>query len=341
MKKMIRRTIALVLGLVVSAPMFAAGGNAASGTSANNGSSRRPEIDGEKLKFKESWGYVMTDREKYFTNDMPITDLCYFSADVNSYGEITYIPNPRRFSGFNGRIHLVVTCTGKALTHFSIDPNGKCRQGIINAIVAASKSYDGIQIDFENVGARDRDNFILFLKDVKKALPEGKIFSVALAARTRSYSDEIYDYRTIAPIVDRILIMAYDEHWSGGSPGPVASMEWCRRVAKYTTSVIPKEKLVLGLPFYGRSWQNDSYGTAWIFTSMERIMNENNISSVRRDDSIPFFEFDKNIHVTAYYDDAYSLVKRCRMYADNNIDKIGFWRIGQEDVSFWDWLEIQ
>ncbi len=303
--------------------------------------SRKPTIDGEKIGVKESWAYVMLDREKYFSTSMPITDLCYFSADINSYGELTSIPNPKRFSSYTGRIHLVVTCTGRALTHFSIDPNGKCRKGIIDAIVAASANYDGIQIDFENVGGRDRSNFMLFLKDIKKALPEGKIFSIALPARTKLLSDEIYDYAKISEIVDRILIMAYDEHWSGGSPGPVASMDWCKRVINYARTVIPKEKLIMGLPFYGRSWQNESYGSAWIFTSMERIMNQNNIQSVDRKDSIPYFEYDQTVHVTAYYDDAYSLVERCRMYQLYNVDKLGFWRVGQEDVSFWDWLEIK
>ena len=303
--------------------------------------SLHPKIEGDKIKMQESWAYVMTDREKYFSKSMPITDLCYFSADVNSYGEITYIPNPKRFADFKGRVHLVVTCTGRALTHFSIDPNGPCRQGIIDAIVAASKNYDGVQIDFENVGARDKENFLLFLKDLKSALAPEKIFSIAVPARVKSYSDEIYDYKKITPLVDRVFIMAYDEHWSGGSPGPVASMDWCKRVLNYASSVIPKEKLVMGLPFYGRSWADDNYNSGWIFTSMERIMNESGISSVQRKDSVPYFSFDKTIHVTAYYDDAYSLVERSRLYENANINKIGFWRLGQEDVSFWDWLEIE
>lgn len=331
-----KKIIALIM---IAAGLFPL--SAADTKTTANVNSVKPAIEGEKVAVKESWGYVMTDREKYFSNDMPITDLCYFSADVNSYGELSSIPNPKRFSTFKGRIHLVVTCTGRALTHFSIDPNGKCRQGIINAIAAASKDYDGIQIDFENVGARDKDNFILFLKDVKKALPEGKIFSIALAARTKSYSDDIYDYKKIAPLVDKVLIMAYDEHWSGGSAGPVASMEWCQKVAKYASSIIPKEKLIMGLPFYGRSWANETYASAWIFTTMERIMKEHNITSVERKDSIPYFDFDAKVHVTAYYDDAYSLVTRCRMYKDLGIDNVGFWRIGQEDVSFWKWLEIK
>ncbi|MBO4319008.1 MAG: hypothetical protein J5857_00890, partial [Treponema sp.] len=97
----------------------------------------KPEIKDEPLEFDEIWGYVMTSREKYFSKDMPITDLCYFSADVNSYGELSSIPNPKQFAGFKGRIHLVVTCTGRALTHFSMTPGTKEYNGILDAIESA------------------------------------------------------------------------------------------------------------------------------------------------------------------------------------------------------------
>lgn len=336
-----KRTLSLFLAAMLI-PVFVSAEDKSSGTqNSATEKSIAPQITGDKISVTESWAYVMTDREKYFSNTMPVTDLCYFSADVNSYGELNYIPNPKAFSSYKGRIHLVVTCTGRALTHFSIDPNGKCRKKIIDAIAAASKNYDGIQIDFENVGGRDAENFRLFLAAVKEAIGPNKIFSVALPARTKSYVDEIYDYKKIEPLVDKIIIMAYDEHWSGGTPGPVASMAWCKNVASYVTKVIPKEKLVMGLPFYGRSWEDDHYGTAWIYNSVKRIMQENNVNEVQRKDSVPYFDFDTKIHVTAYYDDAYSLVARSRMYKEFGITNFGFWRVGQEDTSFWDWLEIK
>ncbi|HBB42841.1 MAG TPA: glycoside hydrolase [Treponema sp.] len=300
-----------------------------------------PKIEGEPVAFKEVWGYVMTDRESAFSNDMPITDLCYFSADVNSYGELSFIPNPARFSSYKGRLHLVITCSGRALTHFSMDPAGKERRGILDAIAAAAKKYDGIQVDYETIGGRDAENFLLFLKAIRERIGPNKILSVALPARTRTLRDDIFDYNKIAPIVDRIIVMAYDEHWSGSKPGPVASMDWCRRVAEYCVKTLPREKLVMGLPFYGRSWQNNSYGSAWIYTSMNRVMKEQDVHSVSRTGSVAHFSFDTKVHVEAYFDDAYSLVVRSRMYKDMGVANVGFWRIGQEDVDYWPWLKIE
>ena len=301
----------------------------------------RPEIKEDPLEFEEIWGYVMTDREKYFSKDMPITDLCYFSADVNSYGELSYIPNPKQFAGFKGRIHLVVTCTGRALTHFSMTPGTKEYKGILDAIESASKKYDGIQVDYENIGARDAGNFLTYLKDIRKRIGPDKMLSVALPARTRAISDDIFNYKKIEPLVDRILIMAYDEHWSGSKPGPVASMDWCKKVADYAKSVIPQKKLIMGLPFYGRSWEDYSYSDAWIYTSMNRIMKENDVHRIERDNGVAHVSFDVKTHVEAYFDDAYSLVERSKMYKSAGIQSIGFWRIGQEDSEIWKHLKIK
>ena len=296
--------------------------------------------EGNPLEFEEVWAYVLDGRENQWNPSMPITDLCYFSADVNAYGEINSVPNPKKIKGFNGRMHLVFTVTGRALTHFSLSPKYDVRNGILDVIERESKRYDGIQIDFENVPARDSGNFITLLQEIRNRIGEEKMLTVALAARTRTIADDIYPYQKIEPIVDRIIVMAYDEHWSGSKPGPVASMDWCRRVADYCVKVLPKRKIVMGLPFYGRSWQDQNYGTAWVYKSINRILGEEGISNVERKEGIPYFQFTAQVNVTGYFDDTYSLVERSRMYKDKGVRKVGFWRVGQEDLDFWSWLKI-
>jgi len=71
-------------------------------------------------------------------------------------------------------------------------------------------------------------------------------------------------------------------------------------------------------------------------------LEKKNITNVDRDSAngIPHFEFDATVHVTGYFDDTYSLVKRARMYQEKGVTRIGFWRIGQEDPDFWPWLGL-
>lgn len=85
-----------------------------------------------KIKFNETWSYVLTGYENEFSADLPITDLCYFSAEINEYGEIPSIPNRETVpSEFNGRVHIVAICESRSLSHFVIDPKYKVSKKLL------------------------------------------------------------------------------------------------------------------------------------------------------------------------------------------------------------------
>ena len=94
-----------------------------------------------KIKFNETWSYVLTGYENEFSADLPITDLCYFSAEINEYGEIPSIPNRENIPPeFNGRVHLVAICESRSLSHFVIDPKYKVSKRIIKTLAEAKKA---------------------------------------------------------------------------------------------------------------------------------------------------------------------------------------------------------
>ena len=118
---------------------------------------------GSPVNLRESWGYVMQSRLDEYDNSIPLTDVCFFSAEINCYGELTGVPSRSRINTNGARCHLVITCDSKSLTHFILEPGSKVRNNLLKAIVKAGAPYDGVQIDFELVPARDRKNFISFL----------------------------------------------------------------------------------------------------------------------------------------------------------------------------------
>jgi spore germination protein YaaH len=166
------------------------------------------------------------------------------------------------------------------------------------------------------------------------------MLSAALPARTRSISGDVYDYEKISALVDRVIVMAYDEHWSGSESGPVASLAWGKKVADYALSVIGAEKLVMGIPFYGRAWGNATPSRALMYSGVEAIIKEYGISGIRRENGIPVFDYELPVRVRVYYDDDHSLSARMEMYRGQGVSAIGFWRLGQEIPSVWNILRL-
>jgi len=291
-------------------------------------------------QYREIWAYLVAGRENALDHSHPISDLVYFGAEVDSYGKLTDIPNFRNIQTFRGRKHFVVACNSRALTHFVLKVGSNERKALIEDLLDASRLYDGLQIDFEYIPAKDGEYFLSFLRELRAGLGN-KIFSIALPARTKTLVDDVYDYKKIAPIVDRILIMAYDEHWSGSKPGPIASMRWCNLVARYALDTIGQEKLIMGLPFYGRSWGSINPNRALVYSSIDEIIQKEHVRNIHRENGIPMFTYHPDITATIYYEDAFSLSTRLEMYKKMGVGAVGFWRLGQETPAFWPVIELE
>ncbi|MDR2966028.1 MAG: LysM peptidoglycan-binding domain-containing protein [Treponema sp.] len=302
----------------------------------------RPNGELPVLEFKEIWAYVVAGRENALTPNLPITDIAYFGAEVDAYGKLTAVPRRSALpSHFNGRVHLVIACNGRALTYFTLKPGSPERKAFIADLIAATNSYDGLNIDLEYVTAPGAEAFASFLREVRAGLPRNKMFTLCVPARTRKLSSsDAYDYDKLTPLAERVFVMAYDEHWSGSRPGSVASISWCRNVADYSLRAIGREKLVMGLPFYGRAWGDYSPSRALVYSSIQTIIKDNNITEIRYENGVPTFSYNKNVTVRLYYEDEYSLVSRMQMYKLMGVDGIGFWRLGQETTDIWKYLKI-
>ena len=298
-------------------------------------------VEGKPVAFAETWGYVCSGREDEYDSNLPITDVCYFSADINCYGELSGIPVRSKLKTGKARCHLVITCDSRSLTHFVINPEYGVRKNLLKAIVKAAAPYDGVQIDFELVPERDRKHFLTFLADLRYMLGQAKWFTVCVPARFKLLSNDIYPYTEIANYSDRVFVMAYDEHWSSSKPGPVASMDWCQKVLEYAQKAIPEKKLIMGIPFYGRFWAEQATAGAYYFSRLNRMMIANGVEEITYENEIPKVQYTAQVDVTGYFNDAWSDVALLRMYQSAGVKKIGFWRVGQEDPEFWKWLEVK
>ncbi len=157
---------------------------------------------------------------------------------------------------------------------------------------------------------------------------KGKFLSVCVPARFKQLSDDMYPYSEIALYCDRVFVMAYDEHWSTSRPGAIANIDWCKRIAEYAVKAIPERKLIMGIPFYGRTWAGNSTSGAWYFSGINRILTENQVEQVTYINDVPSVNYKVEVDITGYFNDASFLVKLCQAYNEMGIKKIGYWRIG-------------
>jgi spore germination protein YaaH len=325
------------------------------------------------VKFKEVWGYLMRGEEKVFKGTEPVTDVCYFSCGINSSGRINVNVTPPVLPELNGqkrRIHMVIAdLENTRMMTYILDPEKDARALLVNDIIEVSKKFDGVQIDFEAVATKDSANFLEFLRMIKAGLEPCKTFSIALPAKVIKV-DNAYDYKAISAIVDKVFIMAYDQHWSTSKPGPVASLSWCRDILTYAITEIPPEKLIMGIPLYGRSWKNEKIvkkirtgkkhakngkknkkRRTIIVTknvTKSRSVKTNNISSLIAGKNIVKeyspeagfkLEYGGSSKEILYCDDVNATMEKFLYYREH-VDSIGFWRLGMESPDMWKEITI-
>lgn len=214
---------------------------------------------------------------------------------------------------------------------------------------------DGVNIDIENLTEKHRSDYTEFIRLLRTRLPEGSELSVAVAANPEGKSTEwqgSYDYAAFSQHCDHLLLMAYDEHSSGSGEGPVASLDFVERSVCYAVSQVPPEKIVLGIPLYGRVWSGDGRlkGEGISLRETEILLSRYHARPIWQEkDSAPRAEVEITPgrppilngrrmtpgHHTIWFEDERSLEAKVRMAARYQLKGTGFWALGQEPQDFW------
>lgn len=228
----------------------------------------------------------------------------------------------------------------------------KNKDVLIKEIVNIINTYnfDGINVDIENLSVEDRDEFTLFIKELRHSLPKEKEVSVAVAANPHGYTGGwygSYDYSKLAQYADYLMIMSYDEHYETGEPGPVASIGFVEESIKYALKYAPPSKIVLGLPFFGRYWKDDGSirGKGISLVRIDELIKKYN-------GIITFDNYSKspkvNINITGYekdispgsytiwFENQNSILYKLNLIEKYNLKGGGSWSLEQATQNIWD-----
>lgn len=214
---------------------------------------------------------------------------------------------------------------------------------------------DGIDVDIQNINEADRADFTAFIRALRAALPAGKTLTVCVAANPWAISTGWqggYDYAALSGSCDHVFIMTYDESYDGGPPGPVASFDFIRRSIEYGLRHVPREKLMIGIPFYGRFWTQGVSGAAWTIADIEWLVS-NTGAAVWYDDKNECARATITVApgqaVTTWggrrvspgvydvwYENARSFEKKLALVREYGLKGVGSWALGQEPAYVWD-----
>ncbi|HHU17294.1 MAG TPA: glycoside hydrolase [Clostridiales bacterium] len=230
------------------------------------------------------------------------------------------------------------------------------------ADVINTYDLDGINVDIENVTEKEREMYTDFVRILRETLPDDKTIAVAVAANPNGFTTGwhgSYDYARLAKYSDYLMFMAYDEHYQNSKPGPVSSMSFSRKTIESALKEVPKEKIVLGIPFYGRIWKNDSddfqgNGVSikraeelirtykGIVTFDEKSKSPYAVITINEKDSKPkvYGETLTSGTYTIWFENEESIKHKLKLVQEFDIKGTGSWSLGDEEENTWDYYKL-
>jgi spore germination protein len=247
------------------------------------------------------------------------------------------VTNLREGGGFDSDLaHTILT-------------NTEVQNNLISNITKTlkEKNYYGLDIDFEYIYAYDRENYNNFLRKITSVLrPLGYTITTALAPKISADQPGIlyqgHDYPVHGEIADHVILMTYEWGYTYGPPMAVAPINQVRKVLDYAVTVIPRHKILMGIPNYGYIWTLPyKQGTA-----AKAISNPGAVDLAQRVGAnimydpvaqAPFFNYydDKGIEHVVWFEDARSIRAKLEVVNEYKLGGVSYWTIGRAFPQNW------
>lgn len=232
--------------------------------------------------------------------------------------------------------------------------------------------FDGIDVDWEyptgggdptnHERPEDPENFILLMEEMRAQLDvageaDGTHYLLTIAASARAAG---IDWARVHPFLDWINVMAYD--FSGGwsqvtgfnaplfdsTTTPPEGGSADTSLKAYVEAGVPADKLVLGVPFYGKGWKGVAKDANGLHQAPEGISEqgtwepgtfdygdivENYLPTMTRyrdeNAKVPWL-YNEETGVMITYDDVESITEKARYVNENGFGGVMFWEVSAD-----------
>ncbi len=232
--------------------------------------------------------------------------------------------------------------------------NEAIQSAVIEQLVSEAKknNYWGWEIDFEQMDASYRDRYSAFIKKMGTTFRAHKLkLSVSVIAQVSNNPADypnnlwqriigVYDYAALAPNVDFISLMSYDDP---NSKGPIAGNTWLNKTIQYALLSIPKDKLSLGVGLYYWEWDTGTQKRTSIggYSDLEKVIKKYTANLYySSEEQAPFMNYviDGEKYMT-WYENAESIQSKVALIKSYGLQGFSAWRLGLEDPSIYSVLK--
>lgn len=219
--------------------------------------------------------------------------------------------------------------------------------------------FNDLNLDIESfteMPEENRQQFTLYIKEIKKGMDHYNLGTLTIeASPTVLIKKYVIDLKQVSPYADFIVLMTYDFHYIGSFiAGPVAPINGMGTVREYDVetsiqealNIIPAEKIILGIPFYGYEWEtlSNTPGSAVIplggstasYSRIAKLLKECTtcVQGVDKTSQEPYVivpDTESNFYRQLFYEDKTSFTKKLQLAQKYKLGGVALWALGYEE----------
>ncbi|HEX6513461.1 MAG TPA: glycosyl hydrolase family 18 protein [Chloroflexota bacterium] len=351
-----------------------------------NAAQAHARLDRQVVGFLPYW---RLDDSRYIRHDL-LSEVVFFALAADENGQIdkqdpgwrwwtsSVVRNQVAHSQIDGDSFALAIAMQKQQQIQDFLRSNQAQQTLIANMLdqVSANKLDSLNLDFEvdgKVGDDERQAFTAFATALTGAFHQqapGKELSIDLPPLAARQSG-LYDVAALAPLFDRVVVMSYDYYASSSDvAGPIAPMSGFDQGQYFfdvsTTyadfaRLVPKDKLVMGVPYYGYDWpvqddskplaptlpQNDANGYPEIL-SYSRMKTDSDLKDCRWDDTAQetwcgYTDPKTNIQREVWLEDQRSIAVKYDFARSQALGGVAIWTLGYDGAypELWDLLRAK
>lgn len=220
------------------------------------------------------------------------------------------------------------------------------RKKLIEKLMASVETYglDGLNIDIERIDSRTGPHYVQFLRELSiETRRAGIVLSVD--DYPPNQGNRYYNYGEQGLVADYVVLMQYDEHWSGSDPGSVSSLPFVEKGVDDSLELgVPTEKIISALPFYTRIWRaegTETHSDSVGMTAASDFLANRGVTPVWDEELCQNYgEYqDGTAKYMIWLEDEASMRAKLNVLAEKGVHNIAGWRLGLEAEGTWNWID--